>query len=318
MDKWIKVDTEQLRAYAGGYKEHSETIGTSGEKPQNSILMVVSAMPDYDGRLQGAARPDALEIGMQCRTLSNEFMDDSNMLIRIAKAFEEVDGQTVKVIGDCQDTSSKACFIDQGGDPGLWIQPQTVTNPDGSITTTTSEVILNPDGSQSTVITVRTTYPDGTVKETKTIRTIKVIDSDTAAKWNQNAEDAKLYFTMAVAIALGFAADFYIVEALEATALAALAEALGFIADGTVETATEKLIDALGGASPDRGWQGGDTITNTITVETTYAPDGTPTQQQVTDTTVVTDNDGTVVSSETTGIDPTGAPKSGTPADTDH
>jgi hypothetical protein len=309
MDKWIKVDTEQLRAYAGGYKEHSETIGASGENSQNSILMVASAMPDYDGRLQGAARPDALEIGNRCRILSNEFMDDSETLIRIAKAFEDVDGQTVKVFGNCQDTSSKACFIDQGGDPGLWVQPQTVTNPDGSVTTTTSEVVINPDGSSSTVITVRTTYPDGTVKETKTIRTIKVIDSDTADKWNQNVEDAKLYFTMAVAIALGFAADFYIVGALETTALAALAEALGFISDGAVETGIERLIEAIGNATPERGWQGGDTITNTITIETTYDPNGTPVQQGVTNTTVVASNDGTVVSTDTTGSDSSGALK---------
>jgi hypothetical protein len=96
MGKWIKVDTELLRAYAGGYKEHSTTIGSSGEKSQNSILMVASAMPDYDGNLQKAARGDALEMGRQCKELSTGFMDDSDSLIRVAEAFERVDSESVE------------------------------------------------------------------------------------------------------------------------------------------------------------------------------------------------------------------------------
>jgi hypothetical protein len=96
MGKLIKVDTELLRSYSGGYKEHSTIIGKSGEKSQNSILMVASAMPDYDGRLQQAARSDAMEIGKQCRELSTGFMDDSNSLIRIATAFERVDNESVE------------------------------------------------------------------------------------------------------------------------------------------------------------------------------------------------------------------------------
>jgi hypothetical protein len=310
MEKWIKVDTELLRSFAGGYKEHSTIIGKSGENSQNSILMVSGAMPDYDGRLQQAARPDAMEIGKQCRELSNGFMDDSDSLIRIAKAFEDVDGQTVKVLGECQDTSSKACFIDQGGNPGLWVEPGTVTNPDGSITSTTSQVIINPDGSSSTVITVRTTFPDGTVEEIKTVITERVIDSETADNWNQNTEDAILYFTMSLSILLGFSAEFYIgLNLIPLIGEGLLTEAAGFLSDFVVDLGTEKTIESIAKATPERGWEAGDIITNTITVETSYAPDGTPIQQEVTNTTVITNKSGEIVSSDTTGIETTGALK---------
>jgi len=309
---WIHVDTETLRIFAKGYDTRTEVLDQVGKSIQNAILTIIDHTPDYDGRLQLAARPDALEIGKQCRVLSNEFMDDSYSLIRIAKAFEDVDGQAVKVFGYFQDTSSKAYFFDQGGDPSLWVQPQTVTNPDGSVTTTTSEVFINPDGSSSTVIIVRTTFPDGRVKETKTIRTQKVIDSGTADAWNQNAENAKLYLTMGVCILLGFSAEFLLELALVGVVAEEVAALAGLVADGVVDTGTELLIEAVDGAKPDRGWQGGDTVTNTITVETTYYPHGSPTQQ-VTNTTVVTDRNGTVVSSETTGTHPPDATKSATP-----
>jgi hypothetical protein len=301
MGKWIKVDTELLRSYSGGYKEHSAIIGKSGEKSQNSILMVANAMPDYDGNLQKAARGDALEMGKQCKELSAGFMDDSDSLIRVAKAFEDVDGQTVKILGDCQETSSKAYFLDQGGDPGLWGEPGTVTNPDGSITTTTSEVIVNPDGSRSTLITVRTTFPDGTAEETKTLKTERVIDSETAEKWNQNAEDAKLYFKMSLSILLGFSAELYVGLNLLPLIGEGLAEAAGFLSDAIVDLGTEKTIESIADATPERGWEGGDTITNTIIVETTYDRDGTPILEEVNNTTVVTNKSGEVVSSDTTG-----------------
>jgi hypothetical protein len=301
MNNWIKVDTSILRSYSGGYKNHSTTIGSSGDKTKSSMILVSSAMPDFDGVLQKAAHYDAQEIGKQCKDLSDGFMDDSDLLIRIAKAFEDVDGQTVKIIGDCQDLTSKACFIDQGGDPNLWIEPGKVLNPDGSITTTTSEVVINPDGSRSTLIIVRTTYPDGSVEETKTLRTEKVIDSETASKWNQNAEDVKFYFNLILSGSLGLLTEIGV--GLQ------ISEELGFIAGKIVEFATDRATEGIQNSTPERNWEGGDTITNTITVKTTYLPDGTPIQQEVTNTTEVTDKTGEIVSSDTTGIQPTGALK---------
>jgi hypothetical protein len=44
-------------------------------------------------------------------------------------------------------------------------------------------------------------------------------------------------------------------------------------------------------------------------METDYAPDGTPLQQEVTDTTTIVDKNGGTKYTETTGIDPTGYPK---------
>ncbi len=284
MDKWIKVDTEQLRAYAGGYKEHSETIGTSGEKSQNSIIMVASAMPDYDGRLQQAARPDALEIGNRCRILSKDFMDDSELLIRIAKAFEDIDGQTVKVIGDCGDASSRTSLIDLGLDPNLATKPQTVTNPDGSVTTTTVEIIQYPDGSSTQIITERTTYLDGSVHEKKTITTAWQLDAETANAWNEG----KKFFEGAILFLAGLSLD-VAVEGIEWLTL-------------SLDAAHEVL-------PPDEMYADGDTVTSTLVVETDYAPDGTPLQQGVTNTTTVVDKNDVTKFSETTGIDPSGALK---------
>ncbi|MBN1437846.1 MAG: hypothetical protein JW929_00420 [Anaerolineales bacterium] len=112
MTDWIKVNTELLRSYAGGYENHSKTIGGSGEKTKNSLIMVASAMPEFDGKLQKAARNDAEEIYKQCNNLSSGFKDDSDLLIRILKAFEDVDGQTVNIFEDCSTTCSEACKAD--------------------------------------------------------------------------------------------------------------------------------------------------------------------------------------------------------------
>jgi hypothetical protein len=66
---------------------------------------------------------------------------------------------------------------------------------------------------------------------------------------------------------------------------------------------------------PDKGWKEGDTITNTVTMVTTEQPDinspeaESPPCTDITNTTVVTDNQGNILSEDKTGIEATGALK---------
>jgi hypothetical protein len=97
----IRVDTSKLRAFAGGYKTHAEAIREDGKPIVSYIASLLEAMPEYDGRLQSAARAEAADIDGKCGKFYKDFLEDSDSLIHIANAFEKVDGQTVDQLALC-------------------------------------------------------------------------------------------------------------------------------------------------------------------------------------------------------------------------
>jgi len=296
----IYVDTEVLRDLSKSYLTRRNVFEQVGKSIQYAIQIVIDHMPDYDGRMQPAARNDALDFFTRCQNFSKGFGADSDLLLKTAEAFETVDGQTVRIIEECQGITSDACYIDHFGDTGI-------------IVTTTETVITNPDGSTSTITVVRAKNPDGSVTTITTIKTVKVLDSKTAADWNQ-CDKVRFAVLMGVSFAI-LGAE--IPEILAGAGYIALAKAAGYILDFS----QTGLDIALLLSPPPDNWAEGDIITSTTTIITnepavtpdTPIPETSPLGPDITTEIVVTDSNGKIKSTDTTGIDPTGSPKSGTP-----
>jgi hypothetical protein len=286
---YIRVDTEKLREFSEGYYHRADSFNEAGKSVQYAIQLIINHCPDYDGRLQQAGRSDSLDLFNRCQYFFKWFRDDSDSLLKTAEAFEEVDGQTVKIFEEAQGITSRASFVDQYGGDGLGI-------------TTTQTVVNNPDGSVSTITIVKTVNPDGSITTVTTIKTVKVLDAETASQWNKDTQKAEIILGIAVFGIIG----------VEATALCTaiglsdvIATAAGVVVPGGIEAAIEiPKVD-----NPDRGWQPGDTITNTVIMVTTEQPDlnlpidQPPAAPDITNTTVVTDSSGNILTEDTTGID---------------
>ncbi len=95
MDDSLRVNTETLRAYAPKYKATADVFGRDGPAILDYIISLLAAMPDYDGRLQQQARADAEEINNWCKDYSLRLGKNADSLLKTAKAFEDVDNQTV-------------------------------------------------------------------------------------------------------------------------------------------------------------------------------------------------------------------------------
>jgi hypothetical protein len=283
----IRVDTAELRKFAKTYYKRSDTFTEGGKSLQYAITLILNGMPMYDGRLHLEARSDSIDLNDQCQKFFDVFREDYDSLIKTAEDFEAVDGQTVKIFEDCgEDVSSKTYLTDLGLDTSLATKPTTVVNPDGSITTTTVEIVQYPDGGVAHIVTERTTYPDGSVHEKITITTVYHLNSESAESLNED----KKAIESAILLMGGLAVDL----------------AVG----GKVVELLTKSLDFLHEALPPDGqYAAGDTLTSTLVVETDYARDGTPLQQEVTNTTTLVDQNGQTKYSDTTGIDPTGALK---------
>jgi hypothetical protein len=281
----IRVDTAELRKFARTYNNRSDTFTEGGKSLQYSITLLLNNMPMYDGRLHLEARSDSLVLNDQCQKFFDLFTEDSDSLINTAQDFEAVDGQTVKILEDCgDDISSKNYLIDLGLDQSLATKPTTVINPDGSVTTTTVEIVQYPDGGVAQIVTERTTYPDGSTHEKKTISTVYHLNSESAESLNEG----KKIIEGAILFLGGLTIDL-LIEGVELLTLS---------------------LDALHEALPTDGqYAAGDTLSSTLVVETDYASDGTPLQQEVTNTTTLVDQNGQMKYTDTTGIDPTGALK---------
>jgi hypothetical protein len=289
MSDYIRVDTDNLREFSKGYSTRADGFNEAGKSIQYAIRRIMDHCPEYDGRLQQAARADSFDLYDRCRNFSKWFTDDSASLLKTAEAFEDVDGQTIKVFEEAEGITTRASFVDLYGTDGLGI-------------TTINRVVTNPDGSVSTIIVIKTANSDGSITTITTIETVKVLDAETAVQWNKDTQKAEFILGIALFGIIG----------VEATALctalglgAGIAEAAGIAVPGGIEAAIElPKVD-----HPDRGWEKGDIISNTITIETREQPDinlpidQPPATPDITNTTIVTDNEGNILSEDTIGID---------------
>jgi hypothetical protein len=148
--------------------------------------------------------------------------------------------------------------------------------------TSTQEVINNPDGSVTTITIQRVIFPDGTIIETATIITTWKLDDLTALQWNDRDSQLANAIIGLCAIPLGLI----------------LEPAMGAILG---------LATVTMGMMPYETYAGGDTITRTTVITTTYLPDGTPALQDIKNTTTDYDKNGKLKFEEKTGIDSTGA-----------
>ena len=87
----IRVDTDELKAKAKVFETSANVYSKSGDE----ILGFVAGLPSYDGQLSGPARATALEINRQCKEIHAGYKSDADELVRIAKAFEDIDNTTI-------------------------------------------------------------------------------------------------------------------------------------------------------------------------------------------------------------------------------
>jgi hypothetical protein len=281
----IKVDTEQLRTMAKGYITRSGVVNDTWNSTKLTLDGIVRRMPAYDGRLQKAVNEDVLDFSIRSRDFFTFFQDDSASLIKIAEAFEVIDGQTINILEDCQGITSRASYIDQSGDTE-------------SVVTSTKEVITNPDGSVTTITVVRIVNPDGSVNEIVTMETVWRLDELDAHIWNDRDREM-------TAIILGISSS-----VLSAIAVSALALSGGVAL--AIEIFTGLGITIL----PEfMNYESGDVVTKTVTIVTNYPPpinspiSEPPPSPEITNTTVVTDSNGDIKFEDTTGIESTGTLK---------
>jgi hypothetical protein len=281
----IKVDTEQHRILAKGYVTRSGVVNDTWNSVKLTLDGIVRRMPAYDGRLQKAVNEDVLDFSIRSRDFFNWFQDDSASLLKTAEAFEVVDGQTIKILEDCQGITSRASYIDQSGDTE-------------SVISSTKEVITNPDGSVTTITVVRIVNLDGSVNEIVTMETVWRLDDLDAHLWNDREREV-------AAIILGVSSS-----VLSAIAVSA------FALSGGVALAIE-IFTGLGiTVLPESmKYESGDVVTKTVTIETNYPPPNNspisepPPSPEITSTTVVTDRNGDIKFEDTTGIESTGTLK---------
>jgi hypothetical protein len=309
---WVQVDTEILRGFSKGYRTRADVFNQAGKGIQFAIQTIIENMPEYDGRLQQAARADAVDFFNQFQNFFRGFSEDSDFLIKTADAFEDVDGKAVHIFEECRGITSTACLVDSKGTSGLG-------------TTTISEEVINPDGSVSTITIVSTINTDGSTTTITTINTVKVLDAGTANAMNIENKDFEIVLNIIVLGLLG------VVTGGLAMAVASSAASAGLVGAGITAGASGKAVEIIGGTvipgllegaiqikqnhDPDRVWQEGDTITNTITIVTTTQPDinqpedDIPPPSDITNTTVISDKDGKIISTDTRGIETTGTLK---------
>jgi hypothetical protein len=297
---WIHVDTGNLRAFSKEYRTRADVLQEAGKGIRFAIQTVLDHMPDYDGRMQPAARADAEDFYARAWRLHLGFTEDAGFLQKTAEAFEDVDGRTVRIFEECRGITSTACLIDAQGTPGLG-------------TTTTEAVVANPDGSVSTITIVKTLNPDGSITTYTTIKNVRTLDAQTASDWNKCEQIGTVIISGIAFLVLGKA----VVAALAAAGYITLST----IADGAFSVGDICLDIAQIMSPPPDKWCEGDTIISTTTIVTTEQPnppetpypETPPLGPDITTETVVTDANGDIKHEDVTGVDPTGAVKSGTP-----
>jgi len=149
----IRVNTEDLKNKAKDFDSAAEAFKRAGD----DILAAAMAMPSYDGQLSGPARKMGYEFQKQARELSTALTGDADSLRKTAQSFEEVDNQTVEIIGE--NTALLASAPLAGGPAGedddteVKITEETKTEWDGSTTYIKTEERVYPDHSSTCTIT---------------------------------------------------------------------------------------------------------------------------------------------------------------------
>ena len=96
MNDRIRADTEKLKIHSKNFETSAGVFAQAGKE----ILALASGLPSYDGQLSSPARAAALEINRQCQGMHGYYAGDAQSLVRTAQAFETVDNQTIRIIGE--------------------------------------------------------------------------------------------------------------------------------------------------------------------------------------------------------------------------
>ncbi len=92
----IRVNTDDLKTKAKDLETAANAFNTAGDK----ILAAAMAMPSYEGQLSSPARAAAYEIQRQSREVQASLSSDAQSLQKTAQDFENVNNQTVDIIGE--------------------------------------------------------------------------------------------------------------------------------------------------------------------------------------------------------------------------
>ena len=264
----IRVDTDELKTKSNALETSAGIFAQAGK----DILAYAASMPSYDGQLSTPARAAALEINRQCQDVYSLYLNDAQSLARTAQAFADVDNQTVDVFGENTALLSESPLY---GGPGGEVIP-----PDSYTVTSVTE----SDGSITTTEITRTHNPDGTVTERRVVTNKKVFNRKTAKEWNDDR--TKIIFGLGKAFAF-LALIFGIPSALFATVLS-------------------EVYDFLTTFYLTPTYEEGDILYTRWTTVTTEYPDGTRDIQYEMIQTQLIDRDGVIKQDDWRKIDKAG------------
>jgi hypothetical protein len=122
----IRVNTDDLKAKVKDFESAANAFNTAGD----DILATAMSMPSYEGQLSGPARAAGYEIQRQSREVQTLLSGDAQSLQKTAQDFENVNNQTVDIIGENTALLSDSPIyggpggegdapIKQGGNPDL-------------------------------------------------------------------------------------------------------------------------------------------------------------------------------------------------------
>jgi uncharacterized protein YukE len=254
----IRVDSDELKAKSKAFETSAGIFAEAGKE----ILAVAAALPSYDGQLSGPARAAALEINKQCQDIHTALTTDADSLMRIAKAFEETDLQTIQLFSGYQNTISRSVSLSgllsaqkvllSGIDTSDWGPPWD---------STTTEIKPGPLGRPMTVTTDKKILPDGSVVEHITQTWTIVPTPEEIKAWSTNEKLCLIGLNLLLFFLLGG-------EELIAKIL------------GAVTSVLADVIDLLNIQIPDLSKyfyspEPSDTVTVTQEVYYKMSPDGT-------------------------------------------
>jgi uncharacterized protein YukE len=269
----IRVNTEDLRNKAKDFDSAAEAFKRAGD----DILAAAMAMPSYEGQLSGPARKMGYEVQKQSQELSAALAGDAELLRKTAQAFEDIDNQSIKLLGEYSAILADSPIY---GGPG----GETDDGKGGTHTEVTE--IVEKDGSVTTITITRTVNPDGTITEVKTVKNSMVFDRTKQQEWNDEAK--KIQYILSTIIAL--------VMYIWAPYLKPVASLI-----------MGRLFDALFKFYWTPTYEEGDTMVTTLTTTTTEYPDGTRQWESTTSSYELTDRNGVVKNKGENTIDSTGA-----------
>ncbi len=171
----IRVDTDKLKDHSKVFESSAEVFAQAGK----DILNFAATLPSYDGQLSTPARAAALEINRQCQELSACLSSDAQSLAKTAKAFEDVDQETINAFDGFKNGLAD---VHPGKDIIQTYQYKYWDDVTKSWVTKITIIVIHPDYFTDQIditITDNTvTNPDGSITHTKTLHSEKVVTGE--------------------------------------------------------------------------------------------------------------------------------------------